>query len=148
VPRRRRGVCQPVNFNCPGQIVVAGNVEAVDEVVVGPGGRVVQIRSPERFRGVSFVVDETSGGQNGDRFWRRHDRFPAVPVVANVDAQPVQDPQQIREKLVHQIDHAVLWEDTLRFMIGAGVETFIEMGPGRVCRGSCGAPTRRENFLI
>jgi [acyl-carrier-protein] S-malonyltransferase len=47
---------------------------------------------------------------------------PAVPVVANVDAKPLQDPQVIRENLVRQIDHAVLWEDTLKYMIGAGVE--------------------------
>jgi [acyl-carrier-protein] S-malonyltransferase len=60
---------------------------------------------------------------------------PAVPVVMNVDARPATDPGVIRTNLVRQIDHPVLWEDTLKTLFAAGVERFIEVGPGRVLSG-------------
>ncbi|MBL0058198.1 MAG: ACP S-malonyltransferase [Elusimicrobia bacterium] len=131
-----RGVCQAVNFNCPGQIVIAGSVEAVEEAV-----RLAQAAgSPKSLRlNVSGAfhsslmhpaAERMAAVLAGARIVR-----PAVPIVANVDAGLTTDPDEIRKKLVQQIDHAVLWEDTLRFMIGAGVETFIEVGPGRVLSG-------------
>ena len=131
-----KGVCQPVNFNCPGQIVVAGVADAVDEAV-----KLAQAAgSPKSVRlNVSGAFHSTLMKPAADKMAAvlatARIVAPAVPVVANVDAKPVQDPQQIREKLVHQIDHAVLWEDTLKYMIGAGVETFVEIGPGRVLSG-------------
>jgi [acyl-carrier-protein] S-malonyltransferase len=131
-----KGICQPVNFNCPGQIVVAGGVEAVEEAVklAHAAG------SPKSLRlNVSGAFHSTLMKPAADKMANvlaaAKIVAPAVPVVTNVDAQWTQEPQQIREKLVRQIDHAVLWEDTLKGMIGAGVETFIEIGPGRVLSG-------------
>jgi [acyl-carrier-protein] S-malonyltransferase len=131
-----KGVCQPVNFNCPGQIVVAGETAAVQEVVVlaqaagstksvllnvsGAFHSSLMKPAAEKMKGVLAAAKILS---------------PGVPVVANVDAQPMGDPTSIREKLTRQIDHAVLWEDTLKYLIGAGVDTFIEVGPGRVLSG-------------
>jgi [acyl-carrier-protein] S-malonyltransferase len=130
------GVCQPVNYNCPGQIVVAGTVEAVDEAVE----RAQAAGSPKSVRlNVSGAFHSTLMKPAADKMAMVLAKAtivaPTVPVVTNVDGKLTQDPQQIREKLVHQIDHAVLWEDTLKWMIGAGVETFIEIGPGRVLSG-------------
>jgi [acyl-carrier-protein] S-malonyltransferase len=131
-----KGLCQPVNFNCPGQIVIAGTVEAVEEAVA----LAQAAGSPKSVRlNVSGAFHSSLMKPAADKMAQvlatAHIVSPSVPVVANVDAQKVQDPQHIREKLVRQIDHAVLWEDTLKFMIGAGIDTFVEMGPGRVLSG-------------
>ena len=60
---------------------------------------------------------------------------PRIPVVSNVDAQPHQQPDEIRELLVKQVCAPVLWEDSMRWMIGEGMSEYYEVGPGRVLRG-------------
>ena len=60
---------------------------------------------------------------------------PRIPVIFNVDAQPHQDPQQIQELLVQQVVSPVLWEDSMRYLLDTGIDSFCEIGPGRVLRG-------------
>jgi [acyl-carrier-protein] S-malonyltransferase len=62
-------------------------------------------------------------------------RKPAISVVSNVDARPHDDPEEIRELLVRQVVSPVLWEESMRYLIGAGYGQFYEVGPGRVLRG-------------
>ena len=64
----------------------------------------------------------------------------------NVDARETRSPEEIRAKLVRQIDHAVLWEDTLRGLFAAGVENFIEVGPGRVLSGLLRRTDKAKKF--
>ena len=56
---------------------------------------------------------------------------PEIPVISNVEALPVKDAVHIRRLLVQQVSSPVRWEDSIRYMIGHGVEVFIEVGPGR-----------------
>ena len=60
---------------------------------------------------------------------------PRIPVISNVDAQPHDDPEEIRQILVRQILQPVRWEDSMRYLIGQGFDQFYEVGPGRVLRG-------------
>lgn len=60
---------------------------------------------------------------------------PKIPVVSGVDARFHSDPNEIKNILIRQISSPVLWEDAMRFLIAEGVETFYEVGPGRVLRG-------------
>ncbi len=60
---------------------------------------------------------------------------PKLPVVSNVDAQPHNDPEEIRALLVRQVVQPVHWEDSMRWLLGQGCDTFYEVGPGRVLRG-------------
>ena len=62
-------------------------------------------------------------------------RDATVPLIQNVNALPTQDGAQLREGLIQQIDHSVLWEDTVDYLLNAGVTTFIECGPGKVLSG-------------
>jgi [acyl-carrier-protein] S-malonyltransferase len=62
-------------------------------------------------------------------------RRPEILVVSNVDARPHDLPEEIRELLVRQVVTPVLWEDSMRFLIGEGFDQFYEVGPGRVLRG-------------
>jgi [acyl-carrier-protein] S-malonyltransferase len=60
---------------------------------------------------------------------------PRIPVVANFDAKTHEDPEEIRGLLMKQVFHAVLWEDSVRYLISQGFTNFYEIGPGRVLRG-------------
>jgi len=60
---------------------------------------------------------------------------PRVPVVTNVDAKPIQDAEQARDALIRQVTGAVQWVRSIQVLIGVGVQTFIEVGPGKVLTG-------------
>ncbi|MNC66809.1 Malonyl CoA-acyl carrier protein transacylase [compost metagenome] len=60
---------------------------------------------------------------------------PSVPVIVNVTASPVTDPEEIRELLVRQVFSPVLWQDSVEWLIAAGVDTFVEIGSGSVLAG-------------
>jgi [acyl-carrier-protein] S-malonyltransferase len=131
-----KGVCEPVNFNCPGQIVIAGAVPAIDEAVVlaqkagslksiklnvsGPFHSSLMKPAAEKMAVVIAAADI---------------RDAIVPVVANCDGQPTRKADDIRRKLVTQIDHAVAWEDAMNLLIKQGVDSFVEVGAGRVLCG-------------
>ena len=129
-------VCEMVNFNCPGQIVVAGTEGGVKALISlagsAPGTRAIPLQVSGAFhsslmRGAGHRMKgvlESADLKEGD-----------IPVVTNCDGRPTVRVKDFREKLVRQIDHPVLWEDSIRLMIAQGVETFIEIGPGRVLCG-------------
>jgi [acyl-carrier-protein] S-malonyltransferase len=131
-----KGVCQAVNFNCPGQIVIAGGVEAVEEAVrlaQGAGAaKSVRLNVSGPFHS---SLMKPAADKMAVVLARSDVRSPEVPVFMNVDARPTTDPAEIRRKLVSQIDHPVLWEDTLGALFAAGAERFVEVGPGRVLGG-------------
>jgi len=58
-----------------------------------------------------------------------------TPVVANVSAQPIEEPEEIRRELVAQLTSPVRWVESVKYMITQGVDTFVEVGPGDVLRG-------------
>jgi [acyl-carrier-protein] S-malonyltransferase len=62
-------------------------------------------------------------------------RKPRLPVVSNVDAKPHDDPEEIRGLLVQQVVRPVRWEDSIRYLLAQGFDSFYEVGPGRVLRG-------------
>jgi [acyl-carrier-protein] S-malonyltransferase len=129
-------VCEAVNHNGGGQVVIAGTAEAVDEAV-----RLAQAAGASK-----ALKLNVSGAFHSSLMKPAADQMArvladvrladaAVPVIANCDAQPTRRAPDIKEKLVRQIDHAVLWEDSMRFLMAQGVDVFIEIGPGRVLSG-------------
>ncbi len=71
---------------------------------------------------------------------------PRIPVWSNVDAKPHTDPSEIRSLLVRQVLQPVLWEASLRGLLGAGIEVFHEVGPGRVLAGLMKRVQRKCDF--
>jgi len=126
-------VVQAVNFNSPGQIVIAGHAAAVQRAIVAAKAKgakravILPVSAPfhsslmapaaARLREVLKTVDVQS---------------PRIPVVHNIDAQTRTDPAAIREALVQQADHAVLWMDCVRAIAAAGATHVYECGPGKV----------------
>ncbi|WP_054956446.1 ACP S-malonyltransferase [Paenibacillus dakarensis] len=124
------------NINCPGQIVISGSAEgvaAVSERVKEAGGKraiPLEVSGPFHSSLMREAAELLSGKLKGVNL-----SAPAVPVVANVTAQPVSSPEDIRKLLVEQVYSPVLWHDSVEWMISQGVDTFIEIGPGNVLTG-------------
>jgi [acyl-carrier-protein] S-malonyltransferase len=130
------GVVQPANFNSPGQVVISGSVDGVRkamELAKTAGAKLVKelvvsgaFHSPlmEPARGSLFAsLDSLSI------------REPHCPVYANVTASSVQEPESIRSGLKEQLLSPVLWMQSVQAMVKAGVEVFVEIGPGTVLTG-------------
>lgn len=124
------------NVNCPGQIVVSGSKEGIEQVV----SRVKEIGAK---RAIPLEVSgpfhsslmKSAAERLQDRLAAAAFHNASVPVVANVTARPVQDGAKIAELLVQQVYSPVLWEDTVNWLIAQGVDTFVEIGPGSVLTG-------------
>jgi [acyl-carrier-protein] S-malonyltransferase len=130
------GLVELANVNCPGQIVVSGTAAGV--AAVGERGkeagakRVVplEVSGPFHSSLMQPAADRLAGELAKAEF-----RDAEVPVVANVNALPVTSGAEIRELLVRQVVSPVLWEETVRWLIGQGVGTFVEIGSGTVLAG-------------
>lgn len=127
---------QPVNFNAPGQVVIAGHRGAVERAVAAAK------RAGAR-RAVPLAVSvpahcalmESAAGRLEEALRQARIEPPQTPVVHNVDADTHSDPAEIRDVLVRQLYNPVLWVDTVRALVRLGVETIIEAGPGKVLTG-------------
>ena len=128
-------VC-PVNFNAPGQVVLAGHAEAVERALeyAREAGARRAIRLP-----LSVPVHSPLMVPAAERFRSRLEKVdfttPAVPVVANVGLVPHGDPVSIRDRLVRQLHSPVPWTATVRRLADSGIDAVLEPGPGRVLAG-------------
>lgn len=130
------GLVELANVNCPGQIVVSGSQSGVDGVAqrvkeIG-GKRAIPLEVSGPFH--STLMKEAAA-RLADELKNITLNAPSVPVVVNVTAEPVTDPEEIRELLVRQVYSPVLWHDSVEWMIANGVDTFVEIGSGSVLAG-------------
>ncbi len=132
---RGQDVLQVANLLCPGNIVVSGAkaaCERVAELAEQAGARVVPLAVAGAFHTpMMHPADE----HLAEALAQVELRPPQLPVVSNVDARPHEDPEEIRRLLVRQVIQPVLWEDSMRYLLEQGFDTFYEVGPGRVLRG-------------
>ncbi len=129
------GYVAPANFNCPGQIVVSGESEAVDKLLGLTKER--KIRATKLAVSAPFHCEMMNSAAESLRVPLSTITFslPAVPVYMNVDAEAENESEKILEKLILQAKSPVRWEKTLRNMYAAGIDTFIELGPGKTLSG-------------
>ncbi|CUH95609.1 Malonyl CoA-acyl carrier protein transacylase [Propionispora sp. 2/2-37] len=130
------GAVQAVNFNCPGQIVIAGTVGAVEkaaEQLKEKGAkRAVMLPVSAPFHSTLMQPAAEKLAAELDKVTVR-DAF--VPLVANVDGQIVTQGNRIKELLVKQAASPVKWEDCVAQMVAFGATEFVEAGPGKVLTG-------------
>ena len=119
----------PVNFNCPGNTTVSGLAEqmgAFSADVKAAGGRVLPLKVKGAFHS-PFMA--RAAAAFGEELRKTELRKPELPIYSNVTAQPYDaDPVRL---LAKQIESPVRWETIIRNMIASGIDTFIEIGPGR-----------------
>ncbi|MDR2889993.1 MAG: ACP S-malonyltransferase [Alistipes sp.] len=130
------GVVVAANYNCPGQLVISGAVEAVDAAceAMKAAGAKRALRLPVGGAFHSPLMEparvELAEGIAAAPF-----TAPVCPVYQNVDARPYSDPAQIRENLIAQLTSPVRWTQTVRNMVADGATEFTELGPGNVLAG-------------
>ncbi len=130
------GTVVVANYNCPGQIVISGEADAVSEAMrlakEAGAKRAVPLRVSGAFHSplMALAAPEMRSLLDGAPFTGA-----AVPVVSNLDATPRSDAEGIREALARQITGSVLWEQSVRVMVDRGVTSFVEVGPGTVLCG-------------
>jgi [acyl-carrier-protein] S-malonyltransferase len=129
-------VCAAANDNGPGQVVVSGDRAAIEravEIAKARGAkRAILLAVSAPFHSVLMapaakVMEEALAGIPL--------KAPAVPLIANVTAGPVSDPEEIRRNLVRQVTGLVRWRESVGWLAGAGVNVFVEVGAGRVLSG-------------
>lgn len=129
------GYAAPANYNCPGQIVVSGEASAIDSLLSIAKQRRIRamklpVSAPFHCKLMEPAAESLRGPLAGITF-----SAPAVPMYMNVDGEKEMDPKRIQEKLLLQTMSPVKWEDTLRNMAEDGIDTFIELGPGKTLSG-------------
>jgi [acyl-carrier-protein] S-malonyltransferase len=124
------------NLNCPGQIVISG---ATDKIA--PACELAKAKGAKRALPLTVAGAYHSPlmGSAQPKLEAELARvslvLPAVPVIANVTAQPHDGPDAIRARLVAQVTSSVRWEESMRYLIAQGFTRFIELGPGRALSG-------------
>jgi len=133
---KNTGVCEAVNFNSPGQIVIAGSSGAVAkavELAQGSGAMKAVVLNVSGPFHSSLMAKASEMMREELKKYKFHQA--EFPIVTNCDGHVTTDANAMPAKLVKQINSAVLWEDSVKRMIEDGVETFVEIGPQRVLSG-------------
>ncbi|NSW91063.1 MAG: ACP S-malonyltransferase [Firmicutes bacterium] len=132
----KEGIVEPANYNCPGQVVIAGEVKAVEaamELCSQRGAKrtvILKVSAP-----FHCSLLESAGKKLALELEKVEVNNMSIPVVSNVNAQYITDKALVKDLLIKQVSSPVLWEDSVRKMIENGVDTFIEIGPGKVLSG-------------
>jgi [acyl-carrier-protein] S-malonyltransferase len=130
------GRASPANYNCPGQVVIAGEKSAVEEAInlskeAGAKRAVpLSVSVPSH---CSLMADASR--RLAELLDEIEFKNPVVPVVNNADAMFLDNIKDIKASLIRQISSPLLWEDSIRAIADSGIETFMEVGPGKVLSG-------------
>ena len=127
---------QVANDNCPGQIVISGHEQALlqaMDLAQKAGARKV-VRLPITIAAHSELM--TSAAQEfAEAVDATPFQTPDIPIIGNVSALPLRSIEEIRKELKLQLTSPVAWTDSMRYLLGQGIESFIEVGPGKVLLG-------------
>lgn len=128
--------CEIANINCPGQIVISGKDDSIDRAIAGAKDKgakrsiILEVSGPfhsslmkSASSGLKTVLDDIEI------------KKPAIPFVSNVNASYEHDGGKIKENLLSQLTGTTYWEDSIRLLVKDGVDTFFEIGPGKVLKG-------------
>ena len=127
---------QVANYNCPGQIVISGLKEAVEEasekLKEAGARRVIPLNVSGPFH--SYLLEE-AGRKLGSFLDQIEICRPQIPYVANVTAQYVTEAAEVKPLLIRQVSSSVRWQQSVEAMIADGVDRFVEIGPGKTLSG-------------
>ena len=129
-------VVVPANYNCPGQIVISGKKAAVEEACeklkAAGAKRAIMLNVSGPFHSGMLVG---AGEKLGKVLENVEIHKPVIPYAANVTAQYVTDAESVKPLLEKQVSSSVRWQQSVEMMIADGVDTFIEIGPGKTLSG-------------
>jgi [acyl-carrier-protein] S-malonyltransferase len=129
-------VCEPANINSPEQVVISGHTAAVERAAKladdrgAKRAKLLPVSAPFHCSLMKPAQDRLESDLNKLKMQK-----PVYPVACNVDAELVTDDLRARDTLLRQVTGSVKWDACMRFLIAKGVQTFIEVGPGKVLCG-------------
>lgn len=129
-------VCDPANINSPQQIVISGHTSAVERAAKLASQRgakraqLLTVSAPFHCSLMKPAQDRLEADLNALTFHK-----PVFPVVSNVDAKLISDFDPARDALIRQVTGSVKWDQSMRLLMASGVQTFVEVGPGKVLCG-------------
>lgn len=130
------GVVVCANYNCPGQIVISGEIEAIDaacaKLLEAGAKRALKLKVGGAFHSPCM---EPARAELAEAIEHTTVSAPICPVYQNVDALPHTDPAEIKANLIAQLTAPVRWTQTIKNMIADGATEFVELGPGKVLQG-------------
>lgn len=134
--RETAGIVVPANYNCPGQLVISGEIDAVDNACAA-------LKEAGAKRALRLAVGgafhsplmEPARLELAEAIAKTEIRKPVCPIYQNVDAMPSTDPATIKDKLLRQLTSPVRWTQTVLNMHKDGADKFVELGPGAVLQG-------------
>lgn len=132
----KEGIVEPANFNCPGQIVIAGETRAIDramEIAKEKGARRAMVLPVSAPFHCSMLTP--AGEKLKEELDKINLKDMKIPVVTNVTAEYILDKSMVKDLLIRQVSSPVLFEDSIRNMLEKGIDTFVEIGPGKVLSG-------------
>jgi [acyl-carrier-protein] S-malonyltransferase len=136
VSKMGKGVCVPANFNNPGQLVISGDIEAINEACeqlkAAGAKRALPLKVGGAFHSplMQPAKDELQAAIEKTEI-----KAPKCPVYQNVDGLPHTDPAEIKQNLIAQLTSSVRWTQSVQHMIADGATDFTECGPGKALRG-------------
>lgn len=133
---KTEGIVSIANDNCPGQIVITGEEKAVQEAAAklqeAGAKRCVPLKVSGPFHSQLLAG---AGEKLAEELADVEVRQPVIPYLCNVEAAPVTDSARVKELLAKQVSGTVRWRETMERMLADGVDTFIEIGPGKTLTG-------------
>lgn len=130
------GIVSIANYNCPGQIVITGQAQAVEAAAAlcseAGAKRCIPLKVSGPFHSALL---ENAGQQLGQALADVTVKKPSIPYLCNVEADYVTQAEPVKELLQKQVSSSVRWEQSVRKMLADGVDTFIEIGPGKTLSG-------------
>ena len=130
------GVVQIANYNCPGQLVIAGEAAAVEKAAQDALALGAKRAVPHKVSGPFHTsLMAPAGKALEEKFLETAFSPMEFPVIFNATARPLEDGATIPQMLVRQVQSSVFFEDTVRYMEAAGIDTVIEIGPGKTLSG-------------
>jgi len=130
------GIVKPANYNCPGQLVISGEIKAVEKACIilkekgAKRALILPVSGAFHSELMSSAADELKKGIDETEF-----RKPKCPIYQNFTGKSEQDPSKIKINLLKQLTGAVLWNQSINKMINDGVKEFYEVGPGNTLQG-------------
>jgi [acyl-carrier-protein] S-malonyltransferase len=136
VSKEGNGVVVPANFNCPGQLVISGNVEAINEACVRIKEAGAKRALPLNVGGAFHSpLMQPAKVELQQAIEKTEVKTPTCPIYQNVDGLPHTDPAEIKANLIAQLTSSVRWTECVRHMISDGADDFTECGPGKALQG-------------
>ena len=136
VSKLGKGVCVPANYNNPGQLVISGDIEAINEACerlkAAGAKRALPLKVGGAFHSplMQPAKDELQAAIEATEI-----KEPIFPIYQNVDAKPHTDPAEIKQNLIAQLTSSVRWTQIVQNMIADGADDFTECGPGKALQG-------------